>query len=170
MTTEKGPRILTTTAVRSQTPVDDTPRIRNAIKAMRRNKYLYIAIAWTVVGLGVLVIDYALGLQWFAVRLSKVPISFGWLILVLAGLNLYLHLKVQAHLRLTPAEIMEYWERLEAATPDILAMVSRHVNVREIAARMEEERSIPRLVTLKFLIALGDAQRRGVGVTGPSDL
>ncbi len=127
---------------------------------MARNRYLYFGVLWTVVGTAVLVGDYALGLEWFCVRLLGIPWSLGWLVLLLAGLNLYMHRSIQTQLRLTPAEILQYSERLEAATPDILAMVARRVRAPEIADRILETYAIPRLVTLKFLIALGDARRR----------
>lgn len=124
-----------------------------------RNKYLQFGILWAVVGVAVLVIDHAVGLERFSVRVAGVPLSLGWLVLVLAGLNLYLHRAVQAQLRLTPAEIVEYADRLEAATPEILAMVKRKVRAGEIADQVLERHAIPRLVTLKFLIALGDARK-----------
>ncbi len=126
---------------------------------MGRNKYLQFGILWAVVGLAVLVVDHVVGLEWFSVRVAGVPVSLGWLVLVLAGLNLHLHRAVQAQLRLTPAEIVEYADRLEAAMPDIIAMVGRKVRAGEIADRLLERHAIPRLVTLKFLIALGDARK-----------
>ncbi len=127
---------------------------------MGRNKYLQFGILWVVVGVAVLVLDYAVGLGWFAVSVAGVPLSLGWLVLALAGLNLILHRHVQAQLRLTAAEIVEYSDRLEAATPEIIAMVGRKVRAGEIADRILETHAIPRLVTLKFLIALGDARKR----------
>ncbi len=125
-----------------------------------RNKYLHFGILWAVVGVAVLVLDHAVGLEWFAVRVGGIPLSLGWLVLVLAGLNLILHRNVQAQLRLTPAEIVEYSERLEAAAPEIIAMVGHKVRAGEIADQVLERHAIPRLVTLKFLIALGDARKK----------
>lgn len=136
---------------------------------MGRNKYLHFGILWTVVGVAVLVLDHAVGFGWFAVRVAGVPLSLGWLVLVLAGLNLYLHRNVQAQLRLTPAEIVEYSDRLEAAMPEIIAMVGRKVRAGEIADRVLERHAIPRLVTLKFLIALGDARKKASGNPDPSN-
>lgn len=127
---------------------------------MKRNKYLIFGLLWVAVGIAILVADHLLGLEWFAVRVAGIPWSLGWLVLALAGLNLYLHRSVQAQLRLTPAEITAWSDRLEAATPEIIAMVGRRVRAGEIADRIVESHGIPRLITLKFLIALGDARRK----------
>lgn len=127
---------------------------------MGRNKYLIFGVLWAVAGVAVLVGDYIVGLEWFTIRIAGVLVSLGFPILVLAGLNLYMHRQVQAQLRLTPEEILAFSDRLEAATPEIIGMVGRGVRAGEIADRILETHEIPRLVTLKFLIALGEARKK----------
>jgi len=130
------------------------------LSTVARNKYLYLAVAWAIVGAAVLALDYGLKLEWFAIRVRGIVLSFGWLIWVMAGLNYQVHRMVQRQLRLTDEEIREYAGRLEDATPDILALVGRGVPAAQVADRILADRGIPRLVTLKYLIALGDARKR----------
>lgn len=127
---------------------------------MGLKKHLLIAVFWFVVAGAVLTVDYLLTWGWFAVRLFGVTISLGWAILLLAGLNLYMYFYIQSMVRLTPEEIAQYSGRLEAAVPEIMSLIAQKVKAGEIADRILQSHKIPRIVTLKFLIALGEARRK----------
>lgn len=126
-----------------------------------RKKFFYFGIGWLVTGLLILIIDYLLRLRWFAFEMGGVWVSLGWFIILLALLNLYQHWEIQRSLRLTPEEISQYLTKFEEASGDILRMLSEGVKAKDIAEKVQKSHGIPRLVTLKFLIALGDAWRKG---------
>lgn len=100
--------------------------------------------------------------------------DFTWIKAVLAALSLiYGALQlvqskmVATKLVLSPQELQQYGDKLSEATPAILRMNAQKMSVREIADNLEQSFGLPRLITLKYIIALGD-YARGSGEAAPS--
>ena len=95
----------------------------------------------------------------FTLRVSKdfeLPL---WILCTVFGLlQLYLWYATQSRLTLTDEEVSTWGPHLEAATPTILEQAKSGTPVQEIAKGLQESHSIPVDVTLRYIIALGQAE------------
>ena len=127
---------------------------------MGRRQYLYRGIMWLGFGTITLAWDITHDFNWFTIWVFGFPLSVSALALILGGAYLYYDRQIAKNLRLTEDEILRFSSKLQEATPDILKMIQDKVPVREIAKQIESVHAIPELVTLKFIIAMGDARKK----------
>jgi hypothetical protein len=127
---------------------------------MGRRQYLYRGILWIAVGTVTLAWDITHGFNWFTLWIFGFPLSVSALALILGAAYLYYHRQITKSLSLTKDEILRFSGRIQDAIPEILAMIHDNLPVREIAKRIESAHAIPQLVTLKFIIAMGDAKKK----------
>lgn len=127
---------------------------------MGTKRFFYIGILCAALGIGLFVFDQIHGKDWFTFRIGEYGLSAGLLWVLLGVLNMIVHMQTQKHLKLTAEEIRLYSEKLASAAPDIIDMVGQQVKAGEIADRILESHQIPRLVTLKYIIALGRERKK----------
>ncbi|NOZ02664.1 MAG: hypothetical protein GXP54_12355 [Deltaproteobacteria bacterium] len=127
---------------------------------MGTKRFFYIGIFCVALGTGLFLYDQVDGRDWFTFRIGEFGLSAGLLWILLGALNMVVHFQTLKHLRLSDEELRLYSEKLEEAAPSIINMVGRKVKAGEIADRILESHRIPRIVTLKYIIALGEEKKK----------
>jgi|GEM_PF-2711580 len=130
---------------------------------MGKRPYFYRGILWLGVGTLTLAWDITHNFQSFTIWVFGFPLSISALALLLGFAYLYYHRQMVKSLSLSEDEILRFSGKLQEATPEILSMIRDKVPVRDIAKRIEDAYAIPEIVTLKFIIAMGDARRKEPG-------
>ena len=128
---------------------------------MARYKYLVFGVLWCLAGSVMLTTELVFDVRVFGIRLGSLWLPLWPPSLLLGGMYLWYHAWVQKNLKLTREEIERYLDKLEAAMPTILHMLEKGRSVREVAVRLEEEYGIPKVVTLKFIIEMGEQWKSG---------
>jgi len=127
---------------------------------MKRNRFLYLGFISIALGIGLFIFDQVHGRDWFTFRMGDIGIPAGLFWILLGGLNMVVHFQTEKHIKLTDEEIRLHSEKLDKASPEIINLVGRKVKAGKIADRIEKSHGIPRVVTLKYIIAMGDQQKR----------
>lgn len=115
-------------------------------------------IFWGALGLTALV--SSIWVDWFIVELAFIRFNLGWPALAYAGVILARNLTIRPHLQITQRELHDFGDKLVAATPEIVNLLGKGISTKDVAERMESNRGIPRLLTLKYIIALGNHQKK----------
>jgi len=113
---------------------------------------------WAAAGLAMLVSQ--LWVRWFVIDFTYFKVNLGWIALVYSGLTAYLNVRLRTEIQLTDRELHDWGDVFIQVTPLIIEMASQGVRPREIAARLEKERSLPPLVSMKYMAALEKATSR----------
>ncbi|MBL6975717.1 MAG: hypothetical protein ISR64_08305 [Deltaproteobacteria bacterium] len=127
---------------------------------MGTKRFFYLGLLSVAIGVGLFVFDQVHGRDWFTFRIGDIGLSAGLLWMLVGALNMVVHYQTQKQLKLSDEELRLYGDKLESIAPDIINLVGRRVKAGEIADRMEREHGIPRFVILKYIIALGEADRK----------
>lgn len=104
--------------------------------------------------------------DWFDIDFTWFKLNLGWFALVYAGLLVLRNLFIKEELHMTPRELHDWGEVLAEVTPFIMDKAGGGERARDIAGELERDRGIPRLVSLKYMIALARELKKSA--KGPS--
>jgi hypothetical protein len=107
---------------------------------------------WGAAGLAMLLSSF--WVEWFDIDFTWFKLNLGWFALVYSGLLVLRNLFIKEELHLTPRELHDWGAVLAEVTPYIMESAGDGVRTGEIADRLEKDRGLPRLVSLKYMIAL----------------
>lgn len=123
--------------------------------AVVRYRYLIYGVLWMAAGFSMVAMDTLLGMKIFGIQIGTLWLPLWPAAILLGGMYLWYHVWVQRNIRLTREEVEKYLDRLEIAMPEILDMLEAGTSVRKVAQRVEAKHGVPKVVTLKFIIAMG---------------
>lgn len=114
-----------------------------------------------VAAAGMILVQLA-GYEWFLVRIGSFVLPLWVLAALYAGLQFLQWHLTKKKLVLSDAEVAQWGDKLEQATPAILRLYGQHLPVKQVAAEVETSHGIPPDVTLRYIIALAQhAQQAG---------
>jgi len=96
----------------------------------------------------------SLWVEWFDIDFTYFKLNLGWFALVYSGLLVLRNLFIREELELTPRELHDFGAVLAEVTPVIMESAGDGVRPRDIADKLEKDRGIPKLVSLKYMVAL----------------
>lgn len=117
------------------------------------------AIIWG--SLGVAMLLFGLWRPWFIVEIGGFRFPLGILLVAYAGLQYVTHRLTRTHTSsLTMEELQAYGGTLEAATPEIVELLSEGRGIQPIAKTIKERHSVPEDVTMRYIVAVLEELKR----------
>ncbi|GEM_PF-6265589 len=110
------------------------------------------ATFWIALGVGMLVAGF--WVDWFRFNVYFTHLSVGWLALIYGVLGAYYNHQLNERLKLNEREMHDWGDRLERATPKIVAWTRAGLTPKAVAQEVEKEEGVPYFVTLKYMLAL----------------
>jgi hypothetical protein len=109
---------------------------------------------WIAIGVAITTLEFGLGFGPF--ELFGIPMPVGLLAVLYGGIVVAYHQRRTRALELSEGELRQHGPTLERVAPMIVDLLKRKVRVKEIGEILERQEKLPREVTYKYIIALGN--------------
>jgi hypothetical protein len=117
------------------------------------------AEAYIWLGVGAAFVVAGEWVDWTVLDILGVRFNLGWLAVLYGFLLALRNAILKPHLVVTERELHDYGDKLVALTPQMIQWLEQGDKPRVVADRVEKAQQIPPLVTLKYIIAMGNYRK-----------
>lgn len=121
-------------------------------------------ILFVVVGATMIIFDLAVEPVFSLPITSSIKFPIGLLAILVGGLYIVSHRIATDHAELTQTEVATWGQKLELATPKIIAMSEKQLSTEYIAEKLEKELKIPEEILLKYMYAMRNYLQKSADV------
>lgn len=113
---------------------------------------------WGVAGLAMLISSF--WVNWFDINFTWFSLNLGWFAMTYSGLLAVRNVQLQKYMVLTQRELHDWGEILSGVTPQIIAGIEEGLTTSQVAEKLVKSHQIPKLVSLKYMVALGKQMKK----------